>query len=128
MDDVSTKSDDELEKIVRLAINTHVDGSQYQRAKNELEIRRNRKIYEQQSDAIKLQERTSEHQQKVLELQEKIYNTAQTRLDKIIKILDKPWWAAFWAGAAAVIIGVSINIVTSLICKYATFLGCQLQH
>ncbi|HYT45845.1 MAG TPA: hypothetical protein VEP90_26195, partial [Methylomirabilota bacterium] len=65
-----------------------------------LEVRRNKKLFE--------------HQEKILNLQEKIYSTVQTRLDRIIKILDKPIWAIIWAGIGAVTIGVVINIITDL--------------
>lgn len=69
MDNLSHFTDEQLEKIISRAENTHIDGSQYLKAKNTLEVRRNKKLFE--------------HQQKVLDLQEKIYSTVQTRLDRI---------------------------------------------
>lgn len=39
MDDLITKTDDELEAIIRRAENTHISGSLFQRAKIELDLR-----------------------------------------------------------------------------------------
>ncbi len=39
-------SDEQLEEIICRAENTHIDGSQYLKAKNLSEVRRNKKLYE----------------------------------------------------------------------------------
>ncbi|RJR28299.1 hypothetical protein C4564_05740 [Candidatus Microgenomates bacterium] len=89
-------TDKQLEDIVRKAENTHVSGSQFEKAQIELEIRRKRRLFEQQ---------------------EKIFKTLQTRLDKIIQILtyinNKPFVAILSAGLGAIIVGVLINLASA---------------
>ncbi|OGH19830.1 MAG: hypothetical protein A3D74_00980 [Candidatus Levybacteria bacterium RIFCSPHIGHO2_02_FULL_37_13] len=94
--DIKNASDEELEEIVRRAENTHVSGSQFERAQIELDIRRKRKLFEQQ---------------------EKIFTTVQSRLDKIIHILTyinkQPLVAVLLAGAGTVLIGVLISVISA---------------
>lgn len=94
--DLENTTDEELEKIIRKAENQHVGGSQFNRAQLELEIRRKRRLFEQQ---------------------EKILATLQSRLDKIIHILSyinkQPLISALIAGLGAIIIGVLINIIST---------------
>lgn len=89
-------TDKQIEDIVRKAENTHVSGSQFEKAQIELEIRRKRRLFEQQ---------------------EKIFKTLQTRLDKIIQILtyinNKPFVVILLAGLGAIIVGVLINLVSA---------------
>lgn len=93
-------SDEQLEAIIRKAENTHISGSQFERANIELEIRRKKELFDLQKNAI---------------------TTIKTKLDGIInvltKIIDKPLLAIAVAGAGAVLIGVLINIATSVLLK-----------
>jgi hypothetical protein len=93
--DIKNVSDSELEDIVRRAENSHVSGSQFEMAQIELDIRRKRRLFEQQ---------------------EKIFDTLQSKLDKIIHILTyinkRPLVAVFLAGVGAIIIGVAINVLS----------------
>ncbi len=94
--EIKTASDKDLEDIVRKAENTHISGSQFEMAQIELEIRRRRRLFEQQ---------------------EKIFDTLQSKLDKIIHILayinKKPLVAILLAGLGAVIIGVLVNVTSA---------------
>ena len=105
MDYLNNLTDERLEEIICRAENTHADGSQYLKAKNILEVRRNKKLFEHQNNVIQLQA-------KAFQVQEEFFQTAKTKLDQIIKILDKPGWAIFYAGVGAVIIGVAINLIS----------------
>lgn len=49
---IKTASDEKLEDIIRKAENTHVSGSSYERAKIELEIRRNKRLFESQDKLL----------------------------------------------------------------------------
>jgi len=93
-------SDKQLEDIIRKAENTHVSGSQFEKAQIELEIRRKRRLFEQQ---------------------ERVLNALQSRLDKIIRILsyinNKPLTAILLAGLGAITIGVLVNIISAYLQK-----------
>ena len=99
-------SDEELERILRQGEQAATSGyvRMYETAKAELEYRRNKQTFE--------------HQKRVLNLQEKLYSTAQSRLDRIIKLLDKPLWLAFFASVWGFIIGVAINVFTAFFCSW----------
>jgi ElaB/YqjD/DUF883 family membrane-anchored ribosome-binding protein len=96
MDDLKSASDEELESIIRRATNTRVDGSQFQRASIELELRRNRRIFEQQ---------------------ERLYSTVQSKANRIIRLLNrigrKPFYSAVIAAIVAIFIGVSVNLLSA---------------
>lgn len=98
--DIKNATDEELEEIVRRAENSHVSGSQFERAQIELDIRRKRRLFEQQ---------------------EKIFTTVQSRLDRIIHILTyinkQPFVAVLLAGAGAILIGVLINVISAYLQK-----------
>ncbi len=89
-------SDEQLEDIVRRAENTHVSGSQFEKAKLELEIRRNRKIFE---------------------LQNHLLTTLQEKLDKIASILRsigrRPIKSVLLASIGAILIGVAISLFSA---------------
>ncbi len=107
-------SDEELEKIICQAENTHIDGSMYLKAKNILEVRRNRKLFTLQVEALRLQNRANIHRYNANKIFLSLLGTAQSGLDRIIKVLDKPGLAIFLAGIGAVIIGIVINFLTDL--------------
>jgi enoyl-[acyl-carrier-protein] reductase (NADH) len=99
--DLKNATDEQLEEIVRKAENSHNSGSQFEMAQIELDIRRKRKLFE---------------------LQEKIFNTLQSRLDMIIHILTyinkQPLVAVLLAGLWAIIIGILINVISACFVKY----------
>ena len=88
-------TDRELEDIIRRAENIHRSGSRHEKAQIELDIRRKRKLYE---------------------LQENIYSTIKSRLDRIIKLLEfiskKPLKSLLIAATIAIGIGVLINVIS----------------
>ncbi|HKX73149.1 MAG TPA: hypothetical protein VJM32_04015 [Candidatus Saccharimonadales bacterium] len=98
--DMQNATDQELEDVIRRVTNTHVDGSQFQRASLELDIRRKRRLFEQQ---------------------EKLYDTVQTKADKIIHLLShvtkKPITSALVAALVAIAIGVTVNITSAWLQK-----------
>jgi hypothetical protein len=89
MMDISRKTDEELENIIRMCENTHSGSSDFNKAKQELEIRRNRKLFE---------------------IQQNIFIAIQS-------ISQKPFRAIFWGGTGAIIIGVIINIISAYLQK-----------
>ena len=97
-------SDEQLEDIVRRAENTHVSGSAFEKAKIELEIRRNRKIFE---------------------LQDHLLTTLQEKLDKIASILrsirKRPIKSVLLASIGAIIIGVAISLLSAYLQKTLGF-------
>jgi hypothetical protein len=101
---IKNASDEELEEILRLALNTHVDGSEFQRAQIELDIRRKRKLYE---------------------LQEKTYSAIKIKVDEIIRLLNqiskKPKTTLFLAASGAIAIGVLINLFSTIILRFLGF-------
>ena len=102
MEDIilSKATDEQLENIIRKAENTHVGGSQFERASIELDIRRKRRLFEQQ---------------------EKIISTLQSKLDNIIHVLSlinkKPLLAVIIAGSGAISVGVLVNVFSELLLK-----------
>lgn len=96
-------SDERLEDIIRDEYE-NTAGSRAHGAQIELELRRKRRVYE--------------HQQKILEIQGKIYSTAKKKLDHIIKLLDKPKCVAFWISIWGLIIAVAINVFTAFVCSW----------
>lgn len=95
---IQQATDEELEAILRRAENTHVSGSQYERAQIELEIRRKRKLFE---------------------IQEKMILTLQSKMDNIINVISyiskKPLIVVLLTSVGATIIGVFINVVSAFI-------------
>ena len=95
---IKEAKDEELEAILRKAENTHVSGSQYERAQIELELRRKRKLFE---------------------IQEQMLLTLKSKLDKIIYVISvinkRPLAIALLAGLGAILIGVIVNVVSSFI-------------
>lgn len=98
--DFKKASDEDLESIVRKAENSHISGSQFEKAKLELEIRRNRKIFEAQDHLL---------------------TTLQDRLDKIASTLrsigQRPIKSALLASAGAIVIGVTISVLSAYLQK-----------
>jgi len=92
---IKNASDADLEDVLRKAENTHISGSQFEKAKIELKIRRERELFELQKD---------------------ILTSIQSRLDRIIRLLEfinnKPLWAILWASALAILIGVTVNVIS----------------
>lgn len=104
---IKEATDEQLEEIMGRAENTHVSGSQFEKAKIELDIRRKRRLFEQQ--------------EKVFELQERMLTNIQSKLDGIIKAIQyisrKPIKALLIAGLGAILIGVTINLTSTLLTK-----------
>jgi hypothetical protein len=119
--DPKSASDKDLEEILRQSQNTHVAGSLFERAKIELDLRRERRLYELQKKTLEHQNSTLELQTETLTLQKNILETTRSRLDRIIRLLEyigrKPKSAAVIAALIAVAAGILINVASSLIIK-----------
>jgi len=89
-------SEEALEDILRKAENTHISGSTFQKAKIELEIRRNRKLFKSQ---------------------DRLLTTLQEKLEKIASILrcigERLIKSVLIAGFGAITIGVVVSLISS---------------
>lgn len=116
--DIKNAPDEKLEEILRMAINTHVDGSEFNRAKIELELRRSKKTFDHQQKVL-------EQQEKVSKIQEEMLITLKTRLDNLTRLLaliaSKPLKSVIIGGIGAVAIGVLIELIAKLLEKILHF-------
>ena len=92
--DIEKASDEELENIVRADADTKAEESRFHRAAIELDIRRAKKLFEQQ---------------------EKLYSNIQAQLNKFTHIVryvsNKPFRSILIAGLTAVLLGVIIEVI-----------------
>ena len=99
--DVKNLSDEELLEIILRDENSNVPGSLYEKAVIEHSTRKNK--IEQEN-------------------QEKLLSITKDGLNRIIDLLEfivkKPKLAAIYAGALAITIGVSVNVLTEVILKF----------
>ena len=96
--DVQQLSDEDLEDIQRLAKDADIPEKVTEQAEVELDLRRKRELFE---------------------LQENFIKTLQQRLSKAFRILkyidDKPTKSVIIAGIIAVLIGVTINVISEFL-------------
>ena len=118
VNELSDLTDEQLEKIICRAENTHSDGSQYLKAKNTLEVRRNRKLFTLQAEALKLQNQANIHKSNANKIQLSMLRTTQSGLNRIIKLLNKPVWVVLLASIWGLIIGITLNVITAYVCSW----------